>query len=96
MLSTSHPAGGPKATFFRGMGFTENNWEMLPDALLAHARDHAVVSVVSRGYGMMYVVEGVIHTPSLRAPTIRSVWIVDNGTEIPRLVSAYPLDRKSP
>lgn len=31
-------------------------------------------------------------TPDGRLPQVRSVWIVDSGKEVARLVTAYPLE----
>ncbi|MGZ8386029.1 MAG: DUF6883 domain-containing protein [Nitrospira sp.] len=31
-------------------------------------------------------------TPQGQLPLIRTVWVVDTGTDRPRLVTAYPLD----
>ena len=50
LLSESHPAGGPKAQFLRGFGFSEANVELLEEGLLAVARNEEVNETVSSPY----------------------------------------------
>jgi len=40
--------------------------------------------------GIKYIVDGRLSTPSGKKVTVRTVWIVDKGSENPRLVTAYP------
>ncbi|HEX6800405.1 MAG TPA: hypothetical protein VF116_22025 [Ktedonobacterales bacterium] len=90
LLSEDHSEG--KAAFFGAFGFTLEHWQILRDALLAHAASHEIIrEVVASPYGTKYVIEGTLPTPVGRNPAVRSVWIVDAGTEIPRLVTAYAL-----
>jgi hypothetical protein len=42
-------------------------------------------------YGTNYVIEGELKTPVDRTPLVRAVWVIDKGSEIPHLVTAYPL-----
>jgi hypothetical protein len=41
-------------------------------------------------HGLKYILDGKIETPCGKTPTVRTIWIVDRGTEAPRLVTAYP------
>ncbi len=61
------------------------------DALVRHAEDNEVTEVVETVHGMKCVVEGPLYCPSRNDASIRSIWIIDKGSERPRLVSAYPL-----
>jgi hypothetical protein len=45
-------------------------------------------------FGTRYVIEGIISTPDGRAPFIRAVWFIETGEQIPRFVTAYPLQRR--
>lgn len=83
-----------KVAFFAAFGFTSARWDLLHDALLAHAAAHEVVRVVSSPFGAKYLVEGPLQTPDGRDPRVRSVWIIEAGTNIPRLVTAYALKRQ--
>jgi hypothetical protein len=91
LLSDTHPDGAPKAVFFRRFGFTINNWQELAEALLKHAAEHDIVKEEATPFGVRYVVEGPLTAADGRRPNLRSVWFIDTGTDIPRLVTAYPL-----
>ena len=91
LLSSSHPAGRAKATFFRRHGFAAAAWTTLRDALLDHARSAPVVSAADTAFGKKYILEGSIAAPDGRAPRIRAVWFIEIGETAPRFVTAYPV-----
>jgi len=41
-------------------------------------------------HGKKYIVDGRIETPTGKVPIVRTVWIIDRGETVPRLVTAYP------
>ncbi|MFZ4815028.1 MAG: DUF6883 domain-containing protein [Phototrophicaceae bacterium] len=92
LLNLESENGKAKARFFLGFGFTVAQWEVMASALRQHAVDHEVNNIVPRPpFGIHYVVEGRLNTPDGRNPAVRVVWIIDEGGNTPRLVSAYPL-----
>ncbi|MBI5670359.1 MAG: hypothetical protein HZC41_20390 [Chloroflexi bacterium] len=91
LLKEGHTAGGPKAAFFLRFGFSVTQWEVMAEALRAHAATHEIASTLDTPEGVHYAVEGVLQTPDGRNPAIRSVWAIDTGSESPRLITAYPL-----
>ena len=91
LLSQTHPVGRWKAKVFRSAGFDETNLSELEEALLWVALSHDVSSAEPTAHGTKYVVEGEIGTPSGRVLAIRTVWIIESGTQTPRLVTAYAL-----
>ncbi len=91
LLSTTHPSGRSKAAFFARFGFTRSRWESLSDALRSHARDHDVTLTEETPFGTSYAVDGPLTAPDGRTPLTRSVWFIETGEAIPRLVTAYPL-----
>jgi hypothetical protein len=91
LLAFDHPEGAGKAEFFTGFGFTAADWQILAQAIMVHARTHFVSSTSTTKYGTKYRVDGPITCPDGRSPLMRAVWIVDEGTDFPRLVTAYPL-----
>ena len=93
LLASEHPEGGGKAGFFVRFDFYQDRWEILADALRRHGASHEVASVIETSYGMKFVVEGILETPDRRNPYTRSVWLIDNGSDLPRLITAYPLER---
>ena len=42
-------------------------------------------------FGRRYVIEGAMETPDGRNPSVRAVWFVRTGEDVPRFVTAYPL-----
>ncbi len=92
LLNLSSENGKSKARFFLAFGFTIEAWEVMAEALKQHALTHEVKAVEEHSpFGMHYVIEGALTTPDERNPAVRVVWIIDEGDDVPRLVSAYPL-----
>jgi hypothetical protein len=89
LLNPSHPDGASKAAFFLAMGFQPEKWQVLATAFQRLAQREEAICVDSP-HGSKYIVKGEIDTPSGLKVTIRTVWIVDNDSEIPRLVTAFP------
>ena len=93
LLSTSHRRGRRKAAFFVRFGFSSDAWEVLADALRVHGCAHEVVEVTPTEFGTMYRVEGEIASPDGRQPRVRTIWMIDTGSDRPRFITAYPLGR---
>ena len=91
LLSESHPDGRAKAVFFAKYGFKVEQWEVLAASLRKHGIDNPVVKTVESEYGVRYCVDGPVETPVADRPSIRTVWIVEEGSPEPRLVTAYPV-----
>ena len=91
LLSESHPDGRAKAAFFAKYGFKVEQWEVLAASLRKHGIDNPVVKTVKSEYGVRYCVDGPVETPGGDRPDIRTVWIVEEGSSEPRLVTAYPV-----
>lgn len=92
LLNLASDNGRAKARFFLAFGFTIEAWEVMAEALKQHARDHEVTRLEERSpFGVHYIVEGALRTPDGRNPSVRVVWVIDEGNDAPRLVSAYPL-----
>lgn len=73
LLSTAHPDGRSKATFFARFGFRVQRWEAFARALRDHANNGEVSVVARSDYGTRYSVDGIIETPDGRNPRIRTV-----------------------
>ena len=94
LLSPTHPEGAGKAEFFAAMGFRHEEWQVLASALRQVARDFPVTKNMTSPHGWKYIIDGMLSTPSGRAPLVRTVWIIDAGADIPRLVTAYPKEQE--
>ena len=91
LLAFDHPEGASKAQFFTRFGFDVADWQLLATALVAQALAHEVTSISESDYGTKYQIDGRISCPDGRSPLIRTVWIIDAGSNSPRLVTAHPL-----
>ena len=92
LLCASHPDGAAKAEFFGRFGFAVERWELLAEALRRHGQVHAVTKRVESAYGVRYSVDGGLETPDGRKPSVRTVWIVEKGSRMPRLITAHPVE----
>ncbi|MGE0545202.1 MAG: DUF6883 domain-containing protein [Dehalococcoidia bacterium] len=91
LLSTTHRHGGQKAVFFLRYGFSRDSWADFAVELRRHACIYDVAKVNTTEYGTPYRIEGPINVPNGRRPLVRTVWMIDAGTDAPRLISAYPI-----
>ncbi|MFB2971704.1 DUF6883 domain-containing protein [Aerosakkonema sp. BLCC-F183] len=90
LLSETHSVGKSKAKFFRELGFNEDNVDILEQELLKIARFQEISETIATTHGTKYVIVGTINTPSGKAVSILTVWIIDAGQENPRFVTARP------
>lgn len=90
LLSETHPNGKHKARFFTRVGFSPSRAEVLQESLIKHAR-HDYIKQDLSGFGSRYVVEAPLESPDGRNPAVRSVWFIEEGGDIPRFVTAYPV-----
>jgi cell division inhibitor SulA len=92
LMNGGHPDNGGKAQFFESLGFSRKEPEHLMTALRAVAADGDIVESTRSAHGEKHVVDGWLsaHTEQANSRLVRTVWIIDAGSEIPRLVTAYP------
>ena len=95
LLSLTHPDGRGKAIFFRHFGFSINEWNVLAAALMNHAAAHEIAKTERSPFGTRYVIEGELETPIDREPFVRTVWFVDIDDDVPRFVTAYPINEEN-
>lgn len=92
LLDSSHPENGGKAEFFRRLGYAREAPESLAEALRVVASSGVIVSTARSQHGEKFVVDGGLpaQTGQDSGRIVRTVWIVDSGGDVPRLVTAYP------
>lgn len=93
LLNPRHPDAAGKAAFFMGQGFTVEAWEIFADALRRLAASGSFTMRMDSPHGTKYIVDGPLATPVGKAPLVRTIWIVDQGANHPRLVTAYPYEK---
>jgi hypothetical protein len=91
LLSRTHPIGRWKSKLFRDLGFDENNVDLLEGRLIDIANSENVKYSLISELGTKYVIDGLLETPSGRFLRVRTVWIIDEGQDTPRFVTAYPV-----
>ncbi len=94
LLNPDHRSGKGKAIFFSSQGFTVERWQELADALRRHSAEHEVTRREPTSLGAGFVVEGPMRMPTGAVANIRSVWLIESGESMARLVTAYPLRNK--
>jgi len=90
LLNPAHPDNGGKAAFFEGLGFRRREWKTLAKALQALAMRTEVTTSTESPHGRKYVIIGRVASPSGNAAVVQTIWIVDKGQDVARLVTAYP------
>jgi len=91
LLSSTHSAGRHKARFFERIGFQASTSHVLTQTILEHARSNEVTTIEQSRFGTRYTIDGMLISPDGRNPRIRVIWFVESGSDIPYLVTAYPL-----
>ena len=94
LLDLNHRSGKSKARFFAGHGYAAERWQELAEALRTHARENEVVKQETTLLGVRFVVEGPLTLRDGVVAEIRSVWFIESGERVPRLVTAYPLRQR--
>jgi hypothetical protein len=90
LLSESHPVGRFKSNFFTAFGYSAGAWEVLAADLQRHAAENEAVATEKSRYGQKYEVRGSLRTTSGRTVALVTVWIILDGEDVPRFVTAYP------
>ena len=80
-----------KSVFFNGYGYFKDNFEVLIQDLKSLALHGQVTKIEETKFGVKFVVDMEIVTANNRTATILSVWMIDNNSNFPRLITAYPL-----
>ena len=90
LLSVRHAGGRAKARFLEEFGFHIQDWNVLRDAIVAHAAANDITASHQTRFGTRYEIDGPLPTPDGRAPIVRVVWFVESRETIPRLVTLVP------
>ncbi len=90
LLNPSHPDGASKARFYESLRFSRADWELLAAAIRDVASNNPIANTIKTIHGCKYIIEGKITSPRGKTAMIRSVWIIDEGFDSPRLVTAFP------
>lgn len=92
LLNLAHPDGAGKAAFFIALGYRRTHCRLFQNALAMVATTGVVRAVATTVHGTKYPIEGVLPLPRGGGVPVRTIWILDHGAEVPRLVTAYPVE----
>jgi hypothetical protein len=88
-LNPEHEVGKHKASVFKAaLGITLDAAEWLRETILRQVVDAEASRGPASPFGEKYVVDMEV-TKGDRTATVRTAWIVDYGTDFPRLTSCY-------
>ena len=90
LLSRTHPIGRFKASFFARAGFTSADWQRLVQQLRSLAAHGKAVLGETSQYGQKYLISGTLTGPGGTSVEVTTVWIVQTGSDAPRLVTVHP------
>ena len=80
-----------KSIFFNRYGYFKDNFEILIQDLKLIAIHGLITKREETKFGSKFVVDMEIVTVNNRTAIISSVWMIDNGSDFPRFITAYPL-----
>jgi hypothetical protein len=90
-LNQEHDDGKHKARLFSSMlGMTANDSEELRQILLKVVKTHEAQPGRQDKFGQRYTLDFQIEWQNRKA-TLRSGWIIEHSSEIPKLTTCYPL-----
>ncbi len=90
LLNVAHRRGASKARLLIAMGYRPDNWQRLEADIRAQHLTAEVHGVADTEYGRCYEIVAPLHGPAGRSVTFRSVWQIDTGKQVPRLITMYP------
>ncbi|MBZ4193521.1 MAG: hypothetical protein LAE24_04350 [Candidatus Contendobacter sp.] len=89
-MNPLHPEGKHKARLFAAaLGMTDADTEPLRDALLQAVKFHDATLGRCDAYGQRYQIDFPFDWRG-RQTILRSGWIIEYGSDIPRLTTCYP------
>lgn len=90
-LNPSHPEGRHKARLFAAaLSMTDGDADELRTALLQVVQSNDAMVGRHDAYGQRYQIDFAFDWRGRRA-ILRSGWIIEHGSTIPRLTTCYPL-----
>lgn len=95
-LNMDHPKGGrDKAIAFRdALGYTVDNEAELSASLLVGLGKWRAVERPTAAHGRPFEVKMLLTGPNGKRATVKTAWQIDNGSDIPRLISVYVYKEK--
>lgn len=87
-LNSNHPHGKEKARVFNSvLGYHYENWNVLSDQIFDRLQTAEVAKYEVTQYGQRYKVPMRIYGLKGKSMVINTVWQIDNGSNVPRLIT---------
>ena len=90
LLNILHTRGGSKAKLLIRMGYRLDDPQRLEADIRAQHLPMEVDEVVDTDYGPRYEILAPLSGPAGLTIPFRSVWQIDTGTDVPRLITMIP------
>jgi hypothetical protein len=90
LLNPLHRRGGPKAKLLVGLGYQAAECGQLEWDLRRQHLTHEVSAVTDSEYGVRFEIVAPIVTPSGTRIDFCSIWQIDHGSDVARLITLYP------
>ena len=92
-LNPNHPVGGNKAKVFESvLGYNQSNADDLMQQIYAQLPNSEAVLGKLDEYGQRYTVDMLITGPNGKTATVRTGWIIKEGSDIPELTTLWVND----
>ena len=90
VLNPNHPVGGNKARVFESaLGFNQSNANQLMTQIQQLLPNSSAILGTKDPYGQRFTVDMRITGPNGNTATIRTGWIIEVGSTVPRLTTTY-------
>ena len=93
LLNIEHERGGSKAKLLIECGYSNHNWQQLGNDIRSAHLSSDVREVKEVAYGIRYIIIAPLMTPSGRQLYVKTIWQIDKGTDIPRLITLLPVTK---
>jgi hypothetical protein len=90
LLDVDHPDGGSKARLLESLGYSSADWLQLDSDMRRMHLTEDYMATRQSLWGVRYEIVAPITGPSGDTVMFRSIWQIDLGTDVPRLITMYP------
>jgi len=90
LLNPNHRRGGSKAKLLSSLGYSEQAWQRLDNDLRQQHLTADVVEARDTIWGRRYDIVAPLTGPTGDTVMFRSIWQIDLGSDLPRLITMYP------
>lgn len=90
LLNPAHRRGASKARLLLACGYRAAEWHVLETDLRMQHLVADFAATKTNPYGTRFEISAPLAAPSGRRILVQSVWQIDKGTDLPRLITLYP------